>query len=109
MPPGDRVSCSSPGSQTAAWPAPSRRTTPSAPGHLGLAREHDEELAADRRVPPDGATGRQRDRDEVGVGAQAEGADGEAAAPVRLDRTVREVRQVEDPHAPPAAWSAGGV
>ena len=77
--------------------------------HLGLAHEHDEELASDGRVPPDDAAGCERDRHEVGVGAQAEGADGEATAAVRLDRTVREVRQVEDPHAPPATWSAGGV
>ena len=98
IPRGDRVSCTSPGSQTAAWPGREPAYGPLRTGHLGLARQHDQQLATGSRVPTDGAARCERDGDQVGVGADAEGADREPAAAVGLDRAVGEVREVEDPH-----------
>ena len=97
IPPGERVSWTSPGSHTAAEPAGRTRTTPSAPGDLGRAREHDEQLPTTRRVAADHPARSQGDRHEVGVGADAERAHGEAAAAVRLDRAVREVGRGRGP------------
>ncbi|MDR7254079.1 hypothetical protein J2X46_003069 [Nocardioides sp. BE266] len=74
------------------------------PADLGVTGQHHQQLPAHGRVAADPTAGSECDRDEVGVGAEPERADREPAAAVRLDRTVRQAGQVEDPHAP----SAGG-
>ena len=76
--------------------------------HLGLAGEHDQQLAAGGRVTSDGAARRQRHGDQVGVGADPERAHREPTAAVGLDRAVGEVGQVQDPHAEPlrTRWRA---
>ena len=98
-PPAERVSCASPGSHTAAcpgrWCAPCRRTP--RPGPLPPARP-----AADGPAPGGGRSRRrgQRDRDEVGVGADPERAHGEPRAAVGVDLSARQVGERQDPHEP---------